>query len=223
MSHEAGVQYVYWTSYKDDEKAEIQAWKEELERSIVPCDKTIDQFKCFLLDELGMEKVLLSENELNRKKAIFIENHHAEWLQTPLVELPKNRIPNDREQEAWLKCMTQRHQEAMQIPLEDTGLIFSKYRMEYQLECGAMAHIEVTLEKTHYIYEISRGNHGFEKRGRETTAEKAKAETIVEQIMLYKGVSAEDIRTKTQNYQDYVSTLIALRLRHGESVDGLNL
>ena len=90
------------------------------------------------------------------------------------------------------------------------------------MECGAMAHIEVTLEETHYIYEISSGNRGFEKRGSETVSEKAKAESIVAQIMLYKGVSAEDILTKSQNYKDYVSLLIALHLRHGENVNRLN-
>ena len=57
MSHEAEAQYIYWIRYNEDEKVELQAWKDELERSIEPCDKTIEQFKCFLIEELGMQPV----------------------------------------------------------------------------------------------------------------------------------------------------------------------
>lgn len=210
LAKELGRQYVYWMSYKEDEAAEIQDWIEQLERSIVPCDKTIDALQQFLTDTLGMQQIPMSDAEVNRVKSVFIENHHKEWLQTPELTLPTDRMPTETEQQAWIAGLEQRHAEALAIPLEDTGLMFCKYRAEYPLECGDMAYIEVTLETSSYSLDVRRGH-----KGQETDREKAKAEEMIQQIILYKGVSAEDIRTKSQRFKEYVSTMISFQLRNG--------
>ena len=210
MSHEAEAQYIYWIRYNEDEKVELQAWKDELERSIEPCDKTIEQFKCFLIEELGMQPVPMQDSEVNRHKAIFIENHHKDWIQTPEIKLPKDRTPTEVELKEKIARSKQRFAEALAIPLEETGLIFSKYEAEYVQDFERPVKLTVVLEESHYIYEVHGGG-----RGRRTPEEKSKLDDIVQSILLYKGVSAEDIRTKSQNFKEYVATIISFQLRNG--------
>ena len=35
---------VYYIRHTEEEQAELRKWKEELEHSIVPCDKSLDEF-----------------------------------------------------------------------------------------------------------------------------------------------------------------------------------
>ena len=79
LAKELGRQYVYWMSYKEGEKAEIQDWIEQLERSIVPCDKTIDALQQFLTDTLGMQQIPMSDAEVNRVKSVFIPRRSQEY------------------------------------------------------------------------------------------------------------------------------------------------
>ena len=155
-----------------------------------------------------MCQVEWTEHELNRHKAVYIENHHRDWLKTPEQPLPKDRPPTEEEQSAWLQSHECRHAEAMQIPLEQTGLVFRKFQTEYVQETEQRIDITVILEESSYTYEVHSG-----KNGKFTAEEKERIDAIVERILLYKGVSAEDIRTKSQAYQEYVSLLINRQMR----------
>ena len=201
---------VYYIRHTEEEQADLRKWKEELEHSIVPCDKSLDEFKQLLIDELGMCQVEWTEHELNRHKAVYIENHHRDWLKTPEVSLPKDRPPTEEEHSAWRQSRECRHTEAMQIPMEQTGLVFRKFQAEYVQETGQRIYITVILEESSYTYEVHSG-----KNGKFTAEEKEKIDAIVERILLYKGVSAEDIRTKSQAYQEYMSLLINRQMRKG--------
>ncbi|MBQ2995516.1 MAG: hypothetical protein IJD56_08450 [Peptococcaceae bacterium] len=201
---------VYYIRHTEEEQAELRKWKEELEHSIVPCDKSLDEFKQLLIDELGMCQVEWTEHELNRHKAVYIENHHRDWLKTPEVSLPKDRPPTEEEHSAWRQSRECRHTEAMQIPMEQTGLVFRKFQAEYVQETEQRIDITVILEESSYTYEVHSG-----KNGKFTAEEKEKIDAIVERILLYKGVSAEDIRTKSQAYQEYMSLLINRQMRKG--------
>ena len=214
MAPNISQEMVYYIRHTEEEQAELRKWREELERSIVPCDKSLDEFKQFLIDELGMCQVEWTEHELNRHKAVYIENHHRDWLKTPEQPLPKDRPPTEEEQSAWLQSHECRHAEAMQIPLEQTGLVFRKYEAEYMQASNQRISITVILEETSYTYEVRSG-----KNGKFTAEEKENIDTIVERIMLYKGVSEEDIRTKSQAYQEYVRLLINMQMRNGTKLN----
>lgn len=153
-------QMVYYIRYTEEEQAELSKWKAELERSIVPCDKSLDEFKQFLIDELGMCQVEWTEHEVNRHKAVYIQNHHHDWLKTPESFLPKDYSPTEEEYSAWRKSRECRHTEAMQIPLEQTGLVFRKFQAEYIQETDQRIHITVILEESSYTYEVHSGKNG---------------------------------------------------------------
>ena len=101
-----------------------------------------------------MCQVEWTEHELNRHKAVYIENHHRDWLKTPEQPLPKDRPPTEEEQSAWLQSRECRYAEAMQIPLEQTGLVFRKYEATYMQASNQRISITVILEETSYTYEV---------------------------------------------------------------------
>ena len=172
-------------------RAKIRA---EIERNIVPCAKTKEEFRSYLVDTLGMKEVQISEFELRDAKVQFIFKLCPELLRTPMCSAKEDR-------NAALQSLIDRRKEAQNISLEQTGFEITKYAMEYYMDDYKLSDVAVFLEENSFTYYAS-----VESYVRNDEDDRI-ARHLFDNIILFRGVTVEDIKTKSEWYGAYVSLL----------------
>ena len=187
-------------------RAKIRA---EIERNIVPCAKTKEEFRSYLVDTLGMKEVPISEFELRDAKVQFIFKLCPELLRTPMCSVKEDRI-------AMLQSLTERRKEAQNISLEQTGFEITKYAMEYYVDDYKLADVTVFLEENSFTYYAS--GESYVRNDEDDRI----VRHLFDNIILFRGVTAEDIETTSERYGAYVSLLTAhaLEMQGERSNDG---
>ena len=187
----------YYISKDDDKKAAFAALCAEVECNIEPCAKTLDEFKKYITKTKGMMQVPMSEGEKKSRKAQFIARYRPDLLSTPMLELPTDRIPTSQEMTAMMNSQAKRFKEAMGIPMEKTGFMFTKYITEQYVAENNSYKVEVILEENSYNF-MAEGQ-GSEKNDTELRR-------FIDDIVIFRGVTEEDIRTKSECYVSYEAT-----------------
>jgi len=189
-----------WFDYDKgkDKNADIRI---EIERNIVPNAKTKEEFRTYITEVLGMVRVPMTEMDLIDQNAQFILKLCPELLTTPLVEYPTGCTPTMEEQSAVMDNHTKRFMEARKIPLERTGFVFTKYMLEWYVDTYKLADIEVFLEENTYTYTASGRTYS------RTDEEERVVRHFIDTINIFRGVTEEDIRTKSEWYNTYVTYL----------------
>ncbi len=181
---------------------EVEALREKIEAATTPCYHSLEQFKQYLTETLGMRQGYLEGEELERQKALYIVNHYRHLLTTPEKKTPKDRYPTEAEIEAWRESLDQRFQEALAIPIETVPILFSKYILQQVFPSGHTAEITVLLEEHDYCYEV------YTSYGGATQEEQKLLQASVKSILCYKGVTAEDIQNRSVAFEHYVNQLL---------------
>lgn len=94
-----------------------------------------------------------------------------------------------------------RFQEAMHTPLMRTGFVFSKYKLEYISHIGKSMLVKVILEENSYTYTVE--STAFDGDDEELNL----LRNLMNDIVLFRGVSKEDIQAESDWYQTYVAVL----------------
>jgi len=179
--------YVIKTKEDDtfvQKRAKIRA---EIEQNIVPCAKTKEEFRCFLVDTLGMKETPISESERTEAKAQFILELRRDLLPTQGNGNPDNPMAQ--------------FLEARKVPLEQTGFEITKYAMEYYVDDYKLSDVTVFLEENSFTYYAS--GESYVRNDEDDRI----ARHLYDNIALFRGVTAEDIDTKSEWYNIYVSLL----------------
>ena len=184
------------------ENCEVEALRKKMEAAITPCYHSLEQFKQYLTETLGMRQVHLEGEELERQKALYIVNHYRHLLTTPEKKTPKDRYPTEAEIEAWRESLEWRFQEALAIPIETVPILFSKFVLQQVFPSGHRAEITVLLEEHDYCYEVYTSCGGATQEEQETLRAGAK------NILCYKGVTAEDIQNRSEAFEQYVNQVL---------------
>ena len=169
---------------REQNRAKIRA---EIEQNIVPCAKTKEEFRCFLVDTLGMKETPISESERTEAKAQFILELRRDLLPTQGNGNPDNPMAQ--------------FLEARKVPLEQTGFEITKYAMEYYVDDYKLSDVTVFLEENSFTYYAS--GESYVRNDEDDRI----ARHLYDNIALFRGVTAEDIDTKSEWYNIYVSLL----------------
>lgn len=191
--------FVYEKS--EEEEAEYQLLRTEVMRNIVPCAKMMDEFVTYLVDTLGMVQVPMQESDLRFHNAQFIEKICPEILFTPNIKWPTDRMPDAEERKAIMDNADRRFQEAMHTPLARTGFVFSKYELKYVSHTGKSTFVNVILEENSYTYTAE--STAFAGDNEEFDL----LHNLIDDIILFRGVTEEDIQIESEWYQTYVAVL----------------
>ena len=179
--------YVIKTKEDDafvQKRAKIRA---EIEQNIVPCAKTKEEFRNYLTGTLGMKATPMSESELTEAKAQFILKLRCDLLRTQ----GKSNLDNH----------TAQFLEARKVPLEQTGFDITKYAMEYYVDEHKLSDVTVFLEENSFTYYAS--GKSYVRNDEEDRISRH----LYDNIALFRGVTAEDIDTKSEWYNTYVTLL----------------
>ena len=169
---------------QEQKRAKIRA---EIEQTIVPCAKTKEEFRKYLTDTLGMKETPMSEHELTEAKAQFILKLRRDLLRTQ----GKGNLGNYMEQ----------FLEARKVPLEQTGFEITKYAMENYVDDHKLSDVIVFLEENSFTYYAS--GESYVRNDEDDRISRH----LYDDIELFRGVTAEDIATKSEWYDIYVTLL----------------
>ena len=184
--------FVYEIS--EEESARNAALRAEIEQKIVPCAKTKEEFRVYLTETLGMQQVPINEVELRDTKAQFIIKLCPEILTTAKISVQEDMYDA-------LQSVKDRFLEAKNIPLEQTSFVITKYAMEYYVGTHKLADVIVYLEENSFTYYAAGNSYT------RTDEEDRQARYLFDDIILFRGVTEEDIRTKSEWYSSYAALL----------------
>lgn len=169
---------------REQNRAKIRA---EIEQNIVPCAKTKEEFRKYLTDTLGMKETPMNELELTEAKTQFILKLRRDLLRTQGNGNPDNPMAQ--------------FLEARKVPLEQTGFEITKYAMEYYVDDYKLSDVTVFLEENSFTYYAS--GESYVRNDEDDRI----ARHLYDNIALFRGVTAEDIDTKSEWYDIYVTLL----------------
>ena len=179
-------------SEQEQKRAKTRA---EIEQTIVPCAKTKEEFRKYLTDILGMKETPMSEFELTEAKTQFILKLRRDLLSTQ----GKSNLDNH----------TAQFLEARKVPLKQTGFEITKYATEYYVDDHKLSDVIVFLEENSFTYYAS--GESYVRNDEDDRISRH----LYDDIALFRGVTAEDIATKSEWYDIYVTLLTghALEIR----------
>lgn len=189
----------------NDEKR--KAFPEQLSRlleEIVPSIKSNAEVRAFLSEKYSLIPKSMSEAELSVFRANFILNHRPELLKTPEFQINQSGKPPKRSE--LLKMSEngeQRFLEARSIPPEKLPLEISKYAFETRLKNDFPITFELTFEDRHDLLFI-----GSVIQKILTDSEKQEVDAITGEILLFKGISQEDMEKRTPRFLSYAHALM---------------
>ncbi len=175
---------------------------DNISKKIKPCCRTIAQLQEYIVEKYNAKLAQMSKPQLDSFKTNVILNFHPEVLHTPQVQMG-DKTPKRVEFLKWHENSEKRFEEARKYPIEKLDLIISHYTFDYVFENGKKLVFQITMEaKTEYC------TIGTSTDDQLTEAETKLIRGIIRDIDLYKGVSQEDIDTRSPRFLGYASTLM---------------
>ena len=174
---------------------------EQIAKELEPCEKSISQLFAYLKAEYQAEPSEPSEKRAEMVKAQIILNIYPELLSTPEKKLPEKA--SRKEFWAWSENNDIRWQEALAYPFEKLGFVIQCCVFQRTLASGKRVNFRVTAEE----------KSGFFITDTEPCTELSEAEnteikTILDEMVIYKGVSQSDIAKRTPRFLAYAGILI---------------
>ncbi len=184
-----------------EEKASLPASGEP----IVPCAKSNRQVLDHIAGRHELQPLVLSETAIRMNQTNFILNHCPQVLKTPVVTLSSN--PSRKEFLAFSENNEKRFSEAMNYPPEALGLQWEGYTFVCELPGNVSLPVEVICENTSDRLFLSAAAIGVSL----TEQQQQYLRHFLDELLLYKGITQEDIDHKTSAFQAYIATRNALR------------
>jgi hypothetical protein len=173
-------------------------------KEIKPCYKTIAQLQEYIVEKYNAEKLQMNERQLEIFKTNLILNFYPEVLHTPQIQMG-DKTPKRAEFLKWHENSEKRFEEARRYPIEKLDLVISHYTFDYAFENGKKAVFQITMEeKTEQCTISTRAGDELNE------AEHKVIRSITRDIDLYKGVTQDDIDTRSPRFLGYASTLMEM-------------
>lgn len=183
-------------------RQKLERFKNKIKRfyveRIIRCEShTLDEVMEYLVNRHGFIEAEGTENteEYREMRASFIIQYAPELVGEYAV-IPELKSKSHEDIQAYIRQTQAQIQRAMEVPKEQFDIDFHKFKKEFK---DKNSNIEITIEKK-YAY-IGGGAGGSKKVIREF-------KRIEKDVYRYYGVTQEDIKEKSDRYQELVRTLI---------------
>ena len=176
---------------------------ESLAASLTPSRMTNAEVLKYIKSKYDLKETALSEGELNSFKINYILNMCPDVLHTPEINLPKDKNPTRRQFLKHSENASKRFQEAAAYPIQNLGLDISAYSFEYIFENGNSISFQIICENANddiFVYGRSLGMLD------ETEIKLLRK--ITNDIIIFKGISQNDIDKRTNKFIEYAAALI---------------
>lgn len=188
-----------------DKKNDFYDRLDEISKKIKPCYKTIAQLREYIVEKYNAKAVPMSDGRLEHFKAELILNFYPDVLNTPQIQMG-DKAPKRAEFLKWHENNEKRFEEARKYPIEKLGLVISHYTFDYALENGKRIGFQINMEEKTGQCSISSSSTHID--GQLNKAEHRAIRSITRDINLYRGVTQEDIDTRSPRFLGYASTLM---------------
>jgi len=178
---------------------------DEISKEIKPCYKTIAQLREYIVEKYNAKSVQMSEPQIESFKTNLILNFYPEVLNTPQIQMG-DKTPKRAEFLKWHENSEKRFEEARQYPIEKLDLVIFHYIFDYVFENGKKVVFQINMEEKTEQCTISTNSTRID--GQLNEAEDSAIRRITRDIYLYKGVTQEDIDTRSPRFLGYASTLM---------------
>lgn len=195
------------------EQQEEEAFAKKLEEFaaiLKPCYQTNAQLKVCFAEKYQMQEMALTDREVEQEKVQYLLNECPQVLPVQPMKLSEYGKPPTRAQFlAWCENREQVEQAARVYPLEKLPLAVSKYAVRYLLANDNYVELAVIFEDyTDNLHLTAKEGRGSLSDTKGMQKDAAEVQHIIRELMLAKGVTEEDIRTRSPRFQLYVSRLI---------------
>ncbi|MDD3766142.1 MAG: hypothetical protein PHF89_02990 [Eubacteriales bacterium] len=177
---------------------------DEISKKIKPCYKTIAQLKEYIVEKYNAKEVQMSKPQLESFKINLNLSFYPKVLHTPQIQMG-DKPPKRAEFLKWHKNNKERFEEARKYPIEKLGLVVSSYQFDYMFENGKKAVFQINTEEKTGQCTISTSTDD-----KLNEAEHKVIRSITCDIDLYKGVTGEDIDTRSPRFLGYASSLMEM-------------
>jgi len=185
-----------------NERKDFDDKLDEISKEIKPCYKTIAQLQEYIIEKYHAKAVQMSQLQIESFKTNLILNFYPEVLRTPQIQTG-NKPPKRAEFLKWYENDKKRFEEARKYPIEKLDFVISSYTFDYVFDNGKKAIFQINMEEKTEQCTINTSADG-----QLNEAEYRVIRNIIRDIDLYKGVTQEDIDTRSPRFLEYVSTLM---------------
>lgn len=179
------------------EKCRYKLKRAYVERTIKANSHTLDEVIDYIVNVHGFVEVEGEEvhQEYNEMRASFIMQHALELL-GEYATMPQLKSESKEDIQAHIREFQERHQRAMEIPIEKFDIDFHKFQIPFD---DINDNMYIIIEKR-FAY-IGGGVSGNKKEMR-------RFHKIFKDVHKYYGVTREDIEMKSKRYEQVVRALI---------------
>lgn len=158
---------------------------DSIAQNTLPCRKTNDEVLDYIRNKYELKIKSFTDSELEMYKINFLLGKHPEFIN---VQEKKENLFN----------------KAKNFPMEKLGLKVEGYTFDYILEDGFTVTFEVTAENKYDNISV-----GFRVINRNLSqAEEKTLRSISDEIIIFKGVTKEDIKNRTVDFMIYADAVM---------------
>lgn len=179
------------------EKLKYKIKRIYVERTIKAKSHTIDEVMEYIVNVHGFVELAKDEvqQEYNEMRASFIMQYASELL-GEYATIPRLKSDSQEDIQAHIKQFQDRQQRAIEIPTAEFDIDFHKFQISFD---DINDNIHITVEKRFaYIGGGASGNKKVMKR----------FQRIYKDVYRYYGVSNEDIKDKSERYEQLIRILV---------------
>jgi len=168
---------------------------------ISACRKTNVDLIEYLSERYTLESYEMSEIEINTFKANYIMSYRPYLLKTKEMNITKRGHLSYKEFSEWRKTEERVFDEALNYPMGKLGLNIMGYKFECMLKSGKKAGVILICEDNEDIYSIRLMTENF------NDDEIDEINGILNDIILFKGVTQKDIDDRSADFIGYIDAL----------------
>lgn len=197
----------------DDKREEkFGKWVEECAKLVTPCEHTFKETEEYFLQSCDALPISPDDMRIKNFKQSIIMNYFRDKLKNQASEFSFDMT--DEEIEVWDKEQTLMHQEAMNSSPEDFGLNMRGYYLPYTKR-NEPIYEEACLEAQRDIRDKEFDFSQIQKQDicfffEETTCDlecRGGGRSLMEQLIVFRGVSREDIEARSPRFMGYITAL----------------
>ena len=191
---------------KHNGESDFNSELERLCESLKPCAHTALETAEYLIKKYKAAETEISENSLTALKISYITAKRSELLKTPEPKLSGKLSRRELQENS--RLLTERYNEAKNIPLESLYVKFKRYEFYNELENGNIAHCIVSFEMNSDFKTVN-----ISLNTPATGQETQQMQEIVADIELFAGVSESDIKNRTPRFLGYATAYMMNKRR----------
>lgn len=196
-----------------DKQEEIfQHWVDDCAKLVTACEHTFQETKDYFLAHCDTLPLDLNDRRMKNYQLNVIMNHYKDKLEYKSSEFSFDMT--DDEIEKWHKEQNAMREVAINASPEQFGLYMCGYYLPHT-ERNAIFYEQAYLESQKFIKHTNHGPKQIEKQDicfffEETTEDcqsSGGGDSLIKQLIVFRGVSEDDIQKRTPRFLGYISTL----------------